>query len=51
MSEAQLVTGVDFVSVATRDLEEAVRFYGDTLGLERSAYVPDAASPSSRPAT
>jgi predicted enzyme related to lactoylglutathione lyase len=41
MSEAQLVTGVDFVSVATQDLEQAVRFYGDTLGLERSAYVPE----------
>jgi predicted enzyme related to lactoylglutathione lyase len=41
MSEARLVTGVDFVSVATRDLEEAVRFYGGTLGLERSAYVPE----------
>jgi predicted enzyme related to lactoylglutathione lyase len=41
MSEARLVTGVDFVSVATRDLDEAVHFYGDTLGLERSAYVPE----------
>jgi predicted enzyme related to lactoylglutathione lyase len=41
MSEARLVTGVDFLSVATRDLEQAVRFYGDTLGLERSAYIPE----------
>src|ERR1700723_1417918 len=41
MSEAQLVTGVDFVSVPARDFDEAVRFYGDTLGLERSAYSPD----------
>jgi predicted enzyme related to lactoylglutathione lyase len=36
-----LVTGVDFVSVPTRDLERAVAFYGETLGLERSAYVPE----------
>src|ERR1700744_5930065 len=41
MSDAQLVTGVDFVGVPTRDLEQAVRFYGDTLGLERSVYIPD----------
>ncbi|MGH2978601.1 MAG: VOC family protein [Solirubrobacterales bacterium] len=31
-----LVTGVDFVSVPTRDLEAATDFYGDVLGLERS---------------
>ena len=30
------VTGVDFVTVPTRDIEEADRFYGDVLGLERS---------------
>jgi predicted enzyme related to lactoylglutathione lyase len=41
MSEAQLVTGVDFVGVPTQDIEQAVRFYGDTLGLERSAYYPE----------
>src|ERR1700743_4004518 len=41
MSEAQLVTGVDFVGVPTQDLEQAVRFYGDTLGLERSVYIPE----------
>jgi predicted enzyme related to lactoylglutathione lyase len=41
MTEAQLVTGVDFVAVPARDLDEAVRFYGATLGLERSAYIPD----------
>lgn len=35
------VTGVDFVSVPTRDLEAAVAFYGDKLGLPRSAYHPD----------
>ncbi|MCW2985894.1 MAG: glyoxalase/bleomycin resistance/dioxygenase family protein [Conexibacter sp.] len=36
-----IVTGVDFVSLPTQDLERAVAFYGDTLGLERSAYVPE----------
>jgi predicted enzyme related to lactoylglutathione lyase len=41
MSEAPLVAGVDFVALPTRDFEQAVRFYGDTLGLERSAYLPD----------
>jgi catechol 2,3-dioxygenase-like lactoylglutathione lyase family enzyme len=33
----QLVTGVDFVSVPTRDLAAATAFYGETLGLPRSA--------------
>jgi predicted enzyme related to lactoylglutathione lyase len=40
-TEAQLVTGVDFVSVPTRDLDAAVAFYGETLGLQRSAYMPE----------
>jgi predicted enzyme related to lactoylglutathione lyase len=31
-----LVTGVDFVSVPTRDLTAAMDFYGDVLGLPRS---------------
>ena len=30
------VTGVDFICVPTRNFEEAERFYGDVLGLERS---------------
>jgi predicted enzyme related to lactoylglutathione lyase len=34
----QLVTGVDFVPLPVRDFERAVSFYGDTLGLRRSAY-------------
>ncbi|MDQ6820432.1 MAG: VOC family protein [Actinomycetota bacterium] len=37
----QLITGVDFVAMPTRDLEKAVEFYGSTLGLHRSAYRPD----------
>jgi predicted enzyme related to lactoylglutathione lyase len=36
-----VVTGVDFVSVPTRDLQRAVAFYGETLGLPRSAYRPE----------
>ena len=39
---ATIVTGVDFVSVPTSDLERAVVFYGETLGLHRSVYRPDA---------
>jgi predicted enzyme related to lactoylglutathione lyase len=41
-TEPALVTGVDFVSLPTRDLERAAAFYGDTLGLRRSAYRPEA---------
>jgi predicted enzyme related to lactoylglutathione lyase len=36
-----IVTGVDFVTLPTRDLERAVEFYGTTLGLPRSMYRPD----------
>src|SRR3954462_8696978 len=36
-----VVTGVDFVSVPTQDLERAVEFYGTTLGLTRSMYKPE----------
>jgi|SRR5665213_2220413 predicted enzyme related to lactoylglutathione lyase len=39
--QTPLVTGVDFVSVPTRDLEAAVEFYGTTLGLNRSVHVPE----------
>jgi predicted enzyme related to lactoylglutathione lyase len=37
----QLVTGVDFVPLSTQDLGRAVEFYGDTLGLPRSVYMPE----------
>ena len=30
------ITGVDFITVPTRNFEEAQQFYADTLGLERS---------------
>jgi len=38
---SQLVTGVDFVSVPTRDLDAAVEFYGTTLGLPCSTHLRD----------
>jgi predicted enzyme related to lactoylglutathione lyase len=38
---AQLVTGVDFVPFSTQDLDKAVQFYGETLGLRRSVYIPE----------
>jgi predicted enzyme related to lactoylglutathione lyase len=37
----EIVTGVDFVPVPTRDLEASARFYGETLGLRRSVYYPE----------
>jgi predicted enzyme related to lactoylglutathione lyase len=36
-----MITGVDFIGLPTHDLEAAVRFYGETLGLPRSAYRPE----------
>jgi catechol 2,3-dioxygenase-like lactoylglutathione lyase family enzyme len=40
-STAQLITGVDFVTLPTHDLPAAVEFYGETLGLRRSVYIPE----------
>ena len=37
----QLISGVDFVGIPTHDLQRAVAFYGDTLGLHRSVYMPE----------
>jgi predicted enzyme related to lactoylglutathione lyase len=37
----EVITGVDFVALPTRDLATSVEFYGSTLGLRRSAYRPD----------
>lgn len=37
----QLISGVDFIGIPTRDLEAAVEFYGNTLGLPRSVYMPE----------
>ena len=35
-TKTSLVTGVDFITVPTKDIDAAVEFYGDVLGLERS---------------
>ena len=40
-SAEQMITDVDFVGMPTRDLEAAVAFYGETLGLPRSVYLPE----------
>ena len=37
----QLITAVDFVGIHTRDLARAADFYGNTLGLRRSVWIPD----------
>jgi predicted enzyme related to lactoylglutathione lyase len=37
----ELVRSVDFVGIPTRDLPRAAAFYGETLGLPRSVYVPE----------
>lgn len=34
--QQQLVTGVDFVAISTKDLARAIEFYGQTLGLPMS---------------
>lgn len=39
--ENQIVTGADYVTVPTNNLDAAVAFYGETLGLPRSAYQPE----------
>jgi predicted enzyme related to lactoylglutathione lyase len=38
---SELINGVDFVGVPTRDLPNAVEFYGTTLGLPRSVYLQE----------
>jgi predicted enzyme related to lactoylglutathione lyase len=40
-SAEQLIGGVDFMAVPTHDLEAASEFYGQTLGLHRSVYIPE----------
>lgn len=34
--QAQLITGTDFITVATRDFDRAIEFYGGVLGLPES---------------
>jgi predicted enzyme related to lactoylglutathione lyase len=38
---SEFIRAVDFVGLPTRDLDAAVRFYGETLGLPRSVYMPE----------
>ena len=38
---SELVRGVDFVGVPTHDVPTAAAFYGETLGLPRSVYMPE----------
>ena len=40
-TDTQTITGVDYVTVPTQDLDRAAEFYGSTLGLPRSMYRPD----------
>ena len=38
---SQLVKGVDFVGLPTRDLASAVEFHGTTLGIPMSVHMPE----------
>jgi catechol 2,3-dioxygenase-like lactoylglutathione lyase family enzyme len=35
-SSSPLINGTDFITVSTKDIDRAVKFYGGVLGLERS---------------
>ncbi len=35
-ADTPLITGTDFITVSTRDIDAATAFYGDVLGLRRS---------------
>jgi predicted enzyme related to lactoylglutathione lyase len=37
----QIITGVDFIGISTHDLQRSVEFYGETLELPRSVYIPE----------
>jgi predicted enzyme related to lactoylglutathione lyase len=37
----QLITGVDFAALSTRDIERAMKFYGETLALAMSVHIPE----------
>jgi predicted enzyme related to lactoylglutathione lyase len=41
MANSISIGPVDFVGLPTSDLEKAAAFYGETLGLRRSVYLPD----------
>jgi predicted enzyme related to lactoylglutathione lyase len=38
---SEFVHGVDFVGIPTHDVATAAAFYGETLGLPRSVYIPE----------
>jgi len=38
---SEFIRGVDFVGLPTHDLAVAAAFYGETLGLPRSVYLPE----------
>lgn len=40
-STRELITGVDFVALPTHDVAASAEFYGETLGLRRSVYMPE----------
>ena len=40
-STRELISGVDFAGVPVRDLDTAAEFYGQTLGLRQSVYMPE----------
>ncbi len=40
-STEQLISGVDFVALPTHDVRASAEFYGETLGLRRSVYMPE----------
>ncbi len=40
-STEQLIGGVNFVALPTHDVAASAAFYGDTLGLRRSVYMPE----------
>jgi predicted enzyme related to lactoylglutathione lyase len=41
MANAQIISGVDFAGMPTRDLDSAIEFYGSTLGITRSVYLKE----------
>jgi predicted enzyme related to lactoylglutathione lyase len=41
MTPRQLVSGVDFVAVSSKDLSRAIEFYGQTLGLPMSVHLDE----------
>jgi predicted enzyme related to lactoylglutathione lyase len=40
-ADRQLVSGVDFATIPTRNLDAAVEFYGSALALARTVYRPE----------